>query len=932
MLRRSHSYGVLEQGLHVNTATKPLINIDELSSITKATYTEDKEYLRKYHGWRKENELLSNWYRCQITSSVFWRSIRVRRSTTTANTSTHVVPASSAFSSTKSHRKNHELPLRTRRSVAPSKLKGTLLSTKQSGPPTLHHRRKSAVYESFETRKSTTLYHPSLADTSVPSLLSPLPLLSSQEIEAVPLVIHDPPHTYSNPPPHHHPTTTIRRTSLSRPITSGVSLSRPGSSNNLQQLLQEEKFSQALTKRATQTYEMREQAVSLLYRKQGNPAGLSSSPVRTAETAQPKPPPSPFPSHLPRRRNSTLSVALEQRYLPDITSPRKNNQPPNSIEHTKPVIRKVNLSELYKLYPLETIEKYYSEKAILQRESIRYHPAVVACTKAMWKLYTRSLGVRMHKEGYMLLFGHAQRIMRNVMEAMDPTTVLFGGGNGITDTVVSGIPTTTTTLPMKNFTLEKDWGEDSEGNEYMDYPQFAFAWFQIADLWTDEVNPLVYAILLNKLYISMTRTIPSLGKKVTEPPHPLQNQDMQILLTLDTFTKDYYTAPDPDNREFAFIYQHIPRYISPEEIERFRRMKQERQALIQKKLLERKGLGSNDNDEFGPNRRNSLYSATQNLFNNDDDSWSSLSDTSNGSNLRSYPPNIREQIPSMYHFKAKNKPSFPRYHAQRISLRGMEMVINKSVHQKIDSGYVRSTDISTIIMDESIIQRISEPLYFLEQDEIACIVERTLNQTKKGIVPNNEHKTLPPPRESFISVGTVTESFQQKQYQNIEIQTTPRLFQPVRTYTGTGSLLASRNSQRTCSPTVSIVGTVNTKSLSSSNEHYRRPTSIGSTITTTTSSNGSRSNILYTSTPFRRPTELLSLASLRPITQPVVLGSSYSDLRSRTPHPGTSSSSSLFSYRTIGTAGSTSNSIFRRSLHTRDTLYRRTNDTQSNNK
>eukprot|EP01045_Picozoa_sp_COSAG04_P031240 COSAG04_NODE_5711_length_1515_cov_1.859463_1_plen_127_part_10 len=42
-------------------------------------------------------------------------------------------------------------------------------------------------------------------------------------------------------------------------------------------------------------------------------------------------------------------------------------------------------------------------------------------------------------------------------------------------------------------TAEADWEVDSNGHDHLDYARFSMSWFQLADLWTEDISAEEYA-------------------------------------------------------------------------------------------------------------------------------------------------------------------------------------------------------------------------------------------------------------------------------------------------------------------------------------------------------------------------------------------------------------------------------------------------------
>jgi hypothetical protein len=169
-----------------------------------------------------------------------------------------------------------------------------------------------------------------------------------------------------------------------------------------------------------------------------------------------------------------LVEALRAYYLPDV------------VMDAGGATRKVTLQELCAQFPAPIVDKYYSLRGMLQRESIRFDAGVLAATRSLWRTYTACLGERMTREGYVLVFGHVQRAVRDLAQQRD-------------------LSYDASDKAAREAVLREDWAKDAEGGAGMDFAHFAWALFQVADLWTDEVAAPAYADFLRRLVAQLTR-------------------------------------------------------------------------------------------------------------------------------------------------------------------------------------------------------------------------------------------------------------------------------------------------------------------------------------------------------------------------------------------------------------------------------------------
>ena len=265
-----------------------------------------------------------------------------------------------------------------------------------------------------------------------------------------------------------------------------------------------------------------------------------------------------------RRRRSELLVALEAHYLPE----------------AKAACAPISLESLFAEYEPVAVQALFSEQAILRRESLRFSAAVLAPTRAMWRVVTRCLGARLPRTAYLLLFGHAQRVVLSLagggwapqaggLTLAHAPEALFGEGGELSAAASAA--------------LMRDWEEDSEGSEggsapgaALDFAHFALAWFQVADTWTEDVSAASYGGLLTRLFEALTRKNSAFAaadgiaaaarRRIEQPPRQAAGLGAPPP-----------AAPPPSRRpvgeeaalelsfgrELGFIYQHVIRYVSP---------------------------------------------------------------------------------------------------------------------------------------------------------------------------------------------------------------------------------------------------------------------------------------------------------------------------------------------------------------------------------
>ena len=81
-----------------------------------------------------------------------------------------------------------------------------------------------------------------------------------------------------------------------------------------------------------------------------------------------------------------------------------------------------------------------------------------------------------------------------------------------------------TTPPSEAVTAaEEDWERDSEGKPGLDRARFYICWFELADLWTDDIDRDEYVDFLEAQREIITERLPDgrVPKPLTLYPHPL---------------------------------------------------------------------------------------------------------------------------------------------------------------------------------------------------------------------------------------------------------------------------------------------------------------------------------------------------------------------------------------------------------------------------
>ena len=144
--------------------------------------------------------------------------------------------------------------------------------------------------------------------------------------------------------------------------------------------------------------------------------------------------------------------------------------------------RKMTTAELHEA---GTYDTFYTRQALLRRESMRFHPFVRMFTRALWELCVASFGSRMSKDAYLLLFKNVLKALPRVMQCTDPTAAAAAKS-------------------IDERQLEEDWARDRRGCATLGYDEFALAWFQLADQWTNAVDARTTALFMQKVQNEIT--------------------------------------------------------------------------------------------------------------------------------------------------------------------------------------------------------------------------------------------------------------------------------------------------------------------------------------------------------------------------------------------------------------------------------------------
>jgi hypothetical protein len=226
-----------------------------------------------------------------------------------------------------------------------------------------------------------------------------------------------------------------------------------------------------------------------------------------------------------------------------------SSEPDSKAQYTVKIeqrmkLRRLTQTELFdSCWPSDLFERFYSDRRLLQRESLRFAPAIVAEIRKMWRVWTVHVARRMNKEGYLLFFGHVQM---NLSLGSQWKTV-EGIARVSADT--AGFLRQPGNTNRKRQALETDWRTDSEGKTSIGYPEFALAYFQAVDMWTDSISEERYMLLFRLLWEKLTRRVVRQRRVAALDTGVGGNRKSQ--------KSSATTLQAQEDRVFSFTYQHL---------------------------------------------------------------------------------------------------------------------------------------------------------------------------------------------------------------------------------------------------------------------------------------------------------------------------------------------------------------------------------------
>jgi hypothetical protein len=150
---------------------------------------------------------------------------------------------------------------------------------------------------------------------------------------------------------------------------------------------------------------------------------------------------------------------------------------------------------------LPEFEDFYTEEKLRRREMNRYLDTITDCTHKLWEAYTNCLGSKMTEKNHGLFFKHLNL-------AINKAKGLPAARNSLR----SGDPH----AEKKN--MRDDWLVDSNGNELIDYPHFALAVWEAAEVSCDSVRGTEVEELYEDLVGELTKIEPKYHSRVLAFP------------------------------------------------------------------------------------------------------------------------------------------------------------------------------------------------------------------------------------------------------------------------------------------------------------------------------------------------------------------------------------------------------------------------------
>lgn len=122
---------------------------------------------------------------------------------------------------------------------------------------------------------------------------------------------------------------------------------------------------------------------------------------------------------------------------------------------------------------------FYTDLALLQRESLKHDPRVRRVLDFIWEATDRDGSGTIDKDEYMVM---CTKVYRAVVDDTDSPEAH---------------------AEIKRI-AEEDWDADRQGHDHLDYNRFTRAWFQLADHWTHDLSPESYEKFLSNIFVSLT--------------------------------------------------------------------------------------------------------------------------------------------------------------------------------------------------------------------------------------------------------------------------------------------------------------------------------------------------------------------------------------------------------------------------------------------
>ena len=148
---------------------------------------------------------------------------------------------------------------------------------------------------------------------------------------------------------------------------------------------------------------------------------------------------------------------------------RRSSITPELMEKVQKLQRQVMMTQEDEV---PNMAAFYSEEGLKQRVKLMQTPAISKALELIWKAANPSGAEAMSEEDYFVMH-------RKLVLAIDPMT-----------------------WPQEAMaSAATDWQADSDGSGKMDKQKFFWSWFELADLWTESLDPTEYVDFMEEIIV-----------------------------------------------------------------------------------------------------------------------------------------------------------------------------------------------------------------------------------------------------------------------------------------------------------------------------------------------------------------------------------------------------------------------------------------------